>query len=124
MNEDKVARYISGNWTSNILFGETTFDQMNTIPESSFLSVFEGVPQNKISKSDLEVGLSIIDLLAVKTGFLKSNGEARRALQENSILVNKEKVKEDFTLHKNHLINNKYVILQRGKKNYFLVEVV
>lgn len=109
---------------ANILFGETTFEKMNTLPEATFLSVFEGVPQAKMAKSELENGLSIIELLSAKTGFLKSNGEARRALTENSIQLNKSKVTDSFTVNLTHLINNKYLILQRGKKNFFLVEVV
>lgn len=109
---------------ANILFGETTFEKISAIPEASFLSVFEGVPQAKINQSDLVNGLSVIDLLSAKTGFLKSNGEARRALSENSIQINKSKVTEGFLIEKQHLINQKYLIVQRGKKNFFLVEVV
>jgi tyrosyl-tRNA synthetase len=88
-----------------------------------FLSVFEGVPQAKIARAEIEPGLSIVELLSSKTGFLKSNGEARRALTENSIQINKSKVTDSFTVNLTHLINNKYLILQRGKKNFFLVEV-
>ena len=109
---------------SQILFGNTTFEEISSISENSFLSVFEGVPQANLGKGEVESGLPIIDLLANKTNFLKSNGEARRALKENSIKINKEKVDESFELSKQNLINNKYVILQRGKKNFFLVKVV
>ena len=65
--------------------------------------------------------MGIIEALA-STGFLASNGEAKRALKENSISVNKEKVKDDLVLSKNDLVNGKYVLLQRGKKNYFIVK--
>lgn len=109
---------------SQILFGDTTFEEISSISENSFLSVFEGVPQANLGKAEVETGLPVIDLLANKTNFLKSNGEARRALKENSIKINKEKVDENFELSKQNLINNKYVILQRGKKNFFLVKVV
>jgi tyrosyl-tRNA synthetase len=76
-----------------------------------------------VAKEDITEGLDMIGALAAKTNFLKSNGEARRALKENAISVNKEKVKEDFTISKNDLIADKYVLLQRGKKNYFLLVV-
>ncbi len=109
---------------AQILFGKTTFDEINSISEDSFLSVFEGVPQAEVPQAEIAAGINVIELLANSTGFLKSNGEARRALKENSIQINKEKVKEDFTLKSENLINNKYAILQRGKKNYFLVKAV
>jgi tyrosyl-tRNA synthetase len=68
--------------------------------------------------------LDIVTVLNEKTGFLKSNGEARRALTENSIAVNREKVTEDYKVTAQDLINNQFVLLQRGKKNYFIVRVV
>jgi len=105
---------------SNILFGKSTEDDLRSLPEGDFLSVFEGVPQAEVAKSEIE-GMNIVDALSVNTGFLKSNGEARRALKENSISVNKVKVKDDFTLDAGSLLNEKYVLLQRGKKNYFLL---
>jgi len=69
-------------------------------------------------------GLDIIGALAEKTGFLKSNGEARRALKENSISVNKEKVNDNFSISEKDLINDQFVLLQRGKKNYFVIRAV
>lgn len=108
---------------SGILFGNATEADLKALTEETFLDVFEGVPQAEVSLQDVEVGLGIIDALASKTGFLKSNGEARRALQENSISVNKEKVTESFVIKANSLINNKFVLLQRGKKNYFILVV-
>ncbi len=108
---------------SNILFGKSTSDDLMSLDQKTFLDVFDGVPQAKITKSDLENGISIVDGLNEKSGFLKSNGEARRALKENSISVNKEKVTEGFNLTTNNLISDKYILLQRGKKNYFLLEV-
>ena len=109
---------------SNILFGKSTAADLKTLDEQTFLDVFEGVPQAEISKTDLAEGISIVDALNEKSGFLKSNGEARRALKENSISVNKEKVKEDKVITINDLIADKFVLLQRGKKNYFLLKVV
>lgn len=108
---------------SNILFGNSTAEDLKTLDEQTFLDVFEGVPQADIDRSVIENGLEIVAAFA-DYGFLKSNGEVRRALSENSISVNKEKVTEDFVITSNDLIANKFVLLQRGKKSYFLLKVV
>ena len=109
---------------SNILFGQSTADDLKSLDEKTFLDVFDGVPQAEVTLSDLEKGIDIIDALNARSGFLKSNGEARRALKENSISINKEKISEDYQLSINDLISNKYILLQRGKKNYFLLKTV
>lgn len=109
---------------SNILFGNASSEDLKQLDEKTFLEVFDGVPQAAISNSDIENTIDIITVLNEKSGFLKSNGEARRALAENSIAVNKEKVNEGFMLSKDDLINNQFVLLQRGKKNYFVLRVV
>ncbi|AZQ60155.1 tyrosine--tRNA ligase [Maribacter sp. MJ134] len=108
---------------SAILFGKSTSEDLKGLNEKTFLDVFEGVPQAEVSAADLEDGMDMIAALAAKTGFLASNGEARRELKQNSISVNKEKVKEDFLIKKNDLIDGKYVLLQRGKKSYFVLVV-
>ena len=108
---------------SQILFGKSTSDDLKSLDEQTFLDIFEGVPQASVSKEDIENGLDMIGALAAKTGFLNSNGEARRALKENAISVNKEKVKEDFVISTSDIIANAYVLLQRGKKNYFLLKI-
>ena len=108
---------------SNILFGNSTSDDLKQLDEATFLDVFEGVPQAEVSRNEIETGINIVDVLNEKTEFLKSNGEARRALTANSISVNKEKVTEDFVLSTKDLINNQFVLLQSGKKNYFVVRV-
>ena len=108
---------------SNILFGKSTSEDLKSLDEQTFLDVFDGVPQAKISKEDMTNGLDMIGALAAKTNFLKSNGDARRALKENAVSVNKEKIKEDFLITPKDLIANKYVLLQRGKKTYFLLKV-
>ncbi|MDY0780522.1 tyrosine--tRNA ligase [Tenacibaculum sp. IB213877] len=108
---------------SNILFGKSTADDLKNLDEQTFLDVFEGVPQATVSSEDIKEGLDMIGALAAKTNFLKSNGDARRALKENSISVNKEKIKEDYVITASDLIADKYVLLQRGKKNYFLLQV-
>ncbi|MBL0013945.1 MAG: tyrosine--tRNA ligase [Flavobacterium sp.] len=109
---------------SSILFGNASADDLKQLDSATFLEIFDGVPQAEISTSDLENGIDIVTLLNEKTGFLKSNGEARRALAENSIAVNKEKVAEDFVLTTKDLINNQFVLLQRGKKNYFVMRMI
>ncbi len=106
---------------SGILFGNSTSDDLKKLDSETFLEVFEGVPQAEIAMQDLENGIDIVEVLNAKTGFFKSNGEARRALAANSISVNREKVQEGFVMTKNDLINNKYVLLQSGKKNYFVI---
>ena len=108
---------------SDILFGKSTSDDLKRLNEKTFLDVFDGVPQAEISRADFDEGLDMIAALSAKTEFLKSNGEARRALGENAISVNKEKVAEDYIITKDDLINNKFVLLQRGKKNYYVIVV-
>jgi tyrosyl-tRNA synthetase len=111
---------------SSILFmkGEEAVEGLKSMSAQIFEDVFEGVPQAEVPLLDIENGLSIVDALASKTGFLNSSGEARRALKENSISVNKDKVGEDKVLGSTDLINGKYILLQRGKKNYFIVKAV
>jgi len=109
---------------SNLLFGNATSNDLKQLDNQTFLEIFEGVPQAQITKNELKNGITIIDLLHAKSGFLKSNGEARRALSENSISVNRQKIKEDFILFPEDLITDKYVLLQRGKKNYFVLVFV
>ncbi|AEK24498.1 tyrosine--tRNA ligase [Capnocytophaga canimorsus] len=108
---------------SEILFGNSTSEDLKVLDSKMFLDVFEGVPQAEISLSDIENGLDMIAALSAKTDFIKTNSEARRALKENSISVNKEKVGEDYLITSKNLINNKFVLLQRGKKNYFVIVV-
>ncbi len=108
---------------SNILFGKSTAEDLRALSEKDFFAVFEGVPQASISLSDFGTGLSIVDALAAKTSFLSSNGEARRELKANAISVNKEKVGEDFILLPEHLINGRYALLGKGKKNNYILLV-
>jgi len=109
---------------SAILFGKSTSEDLKSLDTETFLDVFDGVPQTEVAASEIENGLDIIAALAEKTGFLKSNGEARRALKENSISVNKEKVTDTYRITSEDLINNQFVLLQRGKKNYFIIKSV
>jgi tyrosyl-tRNA synthetase len=106
---------------SAILFGNAIADDLKQLDEATFLEVFEGVPHAEIARAEIEKGIDIVAVLNEKTGFFKSNGEARRALAANSISVNKEKVTEEFVLSSKDLINNQFVLLQSGKKNYFVI---
>lgn len=109
---------------SQILFGKSTADDLKGLDEVTFLDVFDGVPQAEISRVSLQNGIDIISALAGDTNFLKSNGEARRALKENSISVNKTKVGDTFKVTAEDLINDRYVLLQRGKKSYYILNFV
>lgn len=117
-SEDDRARAVQA---AQILFGNATSDQLKDLDEQTLLDVFAGVPQATLDRSDLDQGIGVISLLAGASGFLASNGAARRALQERSVSVNKEKVDDTFVASADNLICNKYLLLQRGKKNYFLV---
>ena len=109
---------------SQILYSKAFKDDIQTLDEATFLDVFEGVPQADVSKTKLQEGLDMIAALSAETGFLASNGEARRALKENSIAVNKEKVNEQYTLSAADLINDTYIILNRGKRSTFIIRAV
>ena len=108
---------------SNILYGKSTEDDLKSLSEKDFFAIFDGVPQATVSRLDVEDGMGIIDALSGKTGFLKSNGEARRELKANAIAVNKTKVSEDYMIKPDMLINDKYVLLSKGKKNNFILVV-
>ena len=108
---------------SNILFGKSTSADLMGLNEQDFLSIFEGVPQVTIPTSDLNNGMSIVDALASKSGFLSSNGEARRELKANAISVNKEKVNEEFVLTNNDLIQGKFILIGKGKKTNYILKI-
>ena len=109
---------------SQILFGKSTSEDLKSLDGATFLDVFEGVSQAELAKESLGEGVDIIAALAGDSQFLKSNGEARRALKENSISVNKAKVQETYKVTSQDLINDRYVLLQRGKKTYFILNFV
>ena len=104
---------------SNILFGKSTADDLKSLDEDTFLSVFDGVPQFEVSANDFDCG--IVDFLAEKTQVFGSKGEARRMLKSNAVSINKEKVNEEKQISSADLISNKYILVQKGKKNYFLI---
>ena len=117
-SEEDLATAIAA---SKILFGKSAKEDLASLPESELVSVFEGVPQCEIDASQLDDGVNIIEFLSDVSGFLPSKGEAKRALKENSIRVNKEIASAESTVRKSDLLNGRQILLQRGKKNYFLV---
>ncbi len=109
---------------SEILFGKGTAEELKKLNESTFLSVFEGVPQFTVTKSLIETGINVVDLLAEKTSVFESKGELRRTIQGNGLSINKDKVANaDLIIDSSFLINNKYILAQKGKKNYSLIIV-
>lgn len=114
--------YNSAIEASNILFGNGTNESLQKMDNELFLSVFEGVPQFKVEKSKID-NINIIDLLAVETSIFPSKGECRKMLQSNGVSLNKNKIAPEYIITQNDLINNKYILIQKGKKNYFLISV-
>ncbi|SKB62461.1 tyrosyl-tRNA synthetase [Soonwooa buanensis] len=108
---------------SEILFGRSTAEDLQSLDEDLFLQIFDGVPQKEIAKSEV-IGANIVDLVSEKSGFLKSKSEATRELKGNSISVNKDKVDDTFTASESDLIDGKFLLLQKGKKSYFIVKAV
>lgn len=109
---------------SQVLFGKSTAEDLKGLDEKTFLDMFEGVPQADIAKEKLNDGIDMIGALAAETNFLKSNGEARRALKQNAVSVNKAKVDEYYRITSEDVINKKYVILNKGKKKTYIIRFV
>ena len=118
------AEYDQAVQASEILFGKGTTETLRQLDEKTLLGVFEGVPQSEISRTELEAGIGMVDFLSEKTGIFPSKGEARRMLKEGGVQVNKEKALEETNVTSAYLLNNNYILAQKGKKNYFLVKVV
>ena len=107
---------------SRILFGNATDDALRNLDEKTLLEVFEGVPTFNVAKSELEAGIQLLDLLAVKASVFPSKGEARKMVQQGGVSINKKKVNDpNATITAGELLNDKYILVQRGKKNYYLI---
>jgi len=107
---------------SQILFGKATMDALKKIDEDTFLAVFEGVPTFNIAKNNLAEGVDILELVAVQTQIFPSKGEARKTIVGGGVSLNKEKIEaHDLLVKEEHLLNDKYLLFQKGKKNYFVV---
>lgn len=109
---------------SKILFGKGTTETLIKLPEKVFLAVFEGVPQCKITRDELKKNIGVLDFLTEKTNIFSSKGEARRMLKDGGVQINKQKVNDAIMIKEEMLLNNKYFLVQKGKKNYYLVTVV
>jgi tyrosyl-tRNA synthetase len=118
------AEYDQAVQASEILFGKGTTETLRQLDEKTLLGAFEGVPQSEIRRTELEAGIGMVDFLSEKTGIFTSKGEARRMLKDGGVQVNKEKALEESTVTSAYLLNNRYILVQKGKKNYFLVKVV
>ena len=115
--------YLKALEASQILFGKSTDDALQKLDTQTFLEIFAGVPQAKIKRNLLDDGIDIVTVLTNETGFFNSKGEARRAINQNAISVNQAKVTLDYFIGIEDLIANQYILLQRGKKNYFVIKV-
>ena len=109
---------------SRVLFSKNFLSEINDVEETIFLDIFEGVTMAEIGLKEIKNGLEITKLLHEKTGFLSSNSEVKRALGENSIAVNKNKVNKDYVVGEKDLIKNKYIVVNRGKKKTFLIKAI
>ena len=109
---------------SNILFGNATSESLQKLDKDTFLSVFKGVPLFQLPKSEIEAGMPILTLLAEKTNIFPSKGEARKMIQGGGVSMNKSKIESvDFQVSADAILNGSYILLQKGKKNYYIVEV-
>ncbi len=108
---------------SKILFGSSTFEDLKKIKKEFFIEIFNGVPQFEISIDKVSSGLKIIEALTLNSIFLKSNAEARRLLVQNSISINKNKVDQNYIISDQDIVND-CILIQKGKKNYFLLKVI
>lgn len=110
--------------TSEFLFGNGSLEFFNTLTETQVLEIFEGIPQFAISKEELGLGIDAATLLAEKASVFPSKGEAKKLIQGGGVSVNKEKLKDAAEMiSADHLLNNQFIIVQKGKKNYFLLIV-
>ena len=107
---------------SELLFGKATTEQLNALDRATLMSVFEGVPQYNVSRSAIEAGASLVDL-AAEVGMFESKGAIRRELKQNSISINKQKVAEDCTLTTADILASGCILVQKGKKNYYILNV-
>ena len=110
---------------SRILFGKATTEELKNLDEKTFLSVFEGVPMFDIERSKINAGVNVLDLLAVETQVFSSKGELRRLIKGGGVSLNKEKIENDeISVTAERLLNDKYILIQKGKKNYFLIKTI
>jgi tyrosyl-tRNA synthetase len=110
-------------FASNAFFSPT-MDDLAKLDDATFVEVFDGVPNAQISKEEITNGMDMIAALSAKTNFLPSNSDARRELKQNSVSLNKSKVGEEYIITEKDLVKGKFLVLQKGKKNYYLIQIV
>ena len=116
--------YNSALEASDILFGKGTAEALLKLSEQDLLTVFQGVPQVNINKTEIQSGMNIVDFLSDKTNIFPSRGEARKMLEGGGISINKNKIDNvDHSVSANDLLKDKYILAQKGKKNYYLITV-
>ena len=108
---------------SQVLFGNSSIESLKEMRVETILEIFEGVPQHHINKSQIEAGMDIVSFLVEGTQIFNSNGQARQKIGENAISINKQKINLEKQIDKNDLLHNQYILVQQGKKNYFLVHI-
>jgi len=118
--KDSYMKAVEG---SKILFGKNTKENLEQVSETDFLMFFEGVPTYSVSRSEIVKGIDVLNLLTEKTSAFNSKGELRRMLQSNAISLNKEKINIEKRVTENDLINNRYILIQKGKKNYIIIKI-
>ncbi|MGZ5282440.1 MAG: tyrosine--tRNA ligase [Bacteroidia bacterium] len=107
---------------SEILFGKGTTEQLRNLDEATFLSVFEGVPQYEVELSKLQSGINVVDLVATESQVFPSKGEARKMIQSGGVSINKEKIDSaEWHVNHNQLLNDRFLLVQKGKKNYYIL---
>ena len=122
INVHSVEDYEAALNASEILFGKGTADSLSALSEKMFLAVFEGVPQVELSSELIEKGIPIVEFLSEFTGIFSSKGEARRMLKDNGISINKNKIDESYVIDSKSLLNGNYILVQKGKKNYYIIK--
>lgn len=116
--------FLAAEEASQILFGKGTTETLKKLNEKTLLDVFRGVPQPEVSRADFDGEYGILDFLSQMTGIFNSNGEARRMLKDKAVMINKQKIDENYETGTQDLLNDRYILVQKGKKNYFLVKIV
>ncbi|MBS1530195.1 MAG: tyrosine--tRNA ligase, partial [Bacteroidetes bacterium] len=116
------AEYQKAIKSSEFLFGNTGIEFLYQLNDAEVLDLFEGVPNYSVSKEELQAGVNVTDLLAAKTAVFPSKGEAKKMIQGGGVAINKNKVNSENDVYDaSHLINGKFIVAQKGKKNYFLI---
>jgi len=120
-----VSDYDAAVDASEILFGKGTAESLSRLSETDLLNIFEGVPQVEINRQELDNGINVVEFLAEKTNIFPSRGEARKMIQGGGVLINKRKIENaDAVINSDDLLMSRYILVQKGKKNYFIAKAI